>query len=268
MATTKTKAKAKVNKNPAPEPAAIPGPNADAPKSVAASGMDEFTAMMVGTGTVTAPEPAKSKSKLPVIRLEDVLKPRVDEKGDPIADSSVQDRFIKANADKKDADARIKDLGALIKKPALEALLKYCREARSFSVSASVNGRLTFTSGRYEPVSPSVDLSFVAQVEQLSKLFGATSFQRTFGSEPTLQIKPTLLENPAQAKVVVSKLKELVGAENFANWFAFEPSLYMKREADEQVLQRDAAMDPDVKTKAEAACAMGLIKLYESIIKT
>ena len=191
--------------------------------------MAKMSAMDIIKKAAKGPEP-KSKSKTPSVSLNG-------------HEADIED-WIKANTDKKDAEARQAAAEAKFLDVAEKARLNECQKDGEFHSSVKVNEKILYsTANRYSAIPN----------ESEGKL------EEVFGDKAEAYFKPkteiTLKDAALKDEKILEKLVAAVGAENFQTYFEVEQHI-----SPTETFHEARSTDPEVGAKAAKLIEAGILK--------
>lgn len=182
------------------------------------------------------PEP-KSKSKTPSIVLTG-------------HEEALED-WVKANADKKDAEARQAAAEAKFLEDAEKARIGECRRDGKYHSSVKINEKVLYgVQNRYAPIKNE-------DMERLEEIFGDKA-ENFFKPKTAI----TLTDAALNDEKILEKLVAAVGAENFQTYFEVEQHI-----APTEAFHEGRATNPDIGDKAQKVFDAGIVRPYKASCK-
>lgn len=198
--------------------------------------MAKMSAMDIIKKAAKGPEP-KSKSKTPSITMNG-------------HEADIED-WMKANADKKDAEARQAAAEAKFLDVAEKARIGECRRDGTFHSSVKINDKILYsTANRYTAIPNESQ-------EKLDEVFGDKS-ENYF--KPKTEI--TLTDAALNDEKILEKLVAAVGAENFGTYFDVEQHISPTEQFHEA-----RSIDAEVAAKADKLIEAGVLKQAKASCK-
>lgn len=202
--------------------------------------MAKMSAMDLIKKAAKGPEP-KSKTKTPVVTLQGPLTP-----GDPKSETyedAISD-WLKANQDKKDAEARQAAAEAKFFDSAEKSRIAECRRDGKYHSSVKINDEVLYgVQNRYSAIKS----------EDMAKL------EEVFGDRTDVYFKEkteiTLTEAALTDEKILEKLVAAVGPENFGTYFEVEQHV-----APTEAFHEGRATDLEIGEKAEKVIKAGIVR--------
>lgn len=215
------------------------------PQSVVSVPGDDLAAMMMGAGV--AAEPVKSsKSSVSELKIDDAGK------------LAQINRYVEYDAREKAAKAMKENIGEQIRPWMKSAYVAFCRVAKMFHKTISINGDMNFGSVQLKVAKADPDKGKTpALIKQGLKDHFGDKYAEYVEDTITIFVKPEVTN-----KDTIAMLQKALGAE-FGRIFTFEQDIGLREIGGDKdkivVLKRDAILDPLLDASVKAAVDKGLL---------